>query len=188
MYSDVQLIWECWPASKKQIKGDFNFFLNICSHFKGLFVVNFVSSGREFLYILWVPLAQGKWKHSVGISNGRQIPTMSLFHSITPIPLGNICCLWMMLENAPVRQVSSVTSHLWVFSPSQISSANWSRAALHGSKISFYFLDHVEIGGRYSVICCDRGRKIFLKEDLFPSQVGVGEGNLSLDLHGAFLA
>lgn len=39
-------------------------------------------------------------------------------------------------------------------------------------------------------ILCDllyRGKKIFLEEDLFPSQVGVREGNLNLDLHGVFL-
>lgn len=138
---------------------------------------------EENLYVPWVLLAQRKWKCTVGISNWSQLPNKI----VIPIPLADICFLWKMLEDAPVRKVSLVISHLWIFSSSQISSADWSRAAFHVSDLFLFLGISGKRWGKYSVICCVRGRKIFLKKDLFPSHIRVREENLSWDLHGAFL-
>lgn len=96
-------------------------------------------SQEEDLYVLWVLLAQGKWKCTVGISYMSQLPIKSSFHNNIPIPLANICFLWMMLEDAPVRQFSLVVSPLWIFSSPQISSAGWARADFHASDFLLFF-------------------------------------------------
>ena len=127
MCSAVWLIWKCWPIIRKQIKGDINCFLNICSNFKSLFVINFVSLGSEFTYYTYCGvLAQGQWKHAVEISNLSQLPIIPLDHDIVTISLPIIYFLRMTLEDTWVRQVKFVTCQLCISSSSQISSVNWS--------------------------------------------------------------
>lgn len=145
-----------------------------------------------------VLLAQWQWKRTVEIPNLSQLPIIPLYHDIITMSLPISYILRMILEDVSVRQIRFVTCQLWIFSSSQISSVNWSRSQrdvlyavrrdlcwwqkLFVDLTCFCQLGQVEIGEQ---IFCDL--LWHRKGGLFPSWVGGREGNLSLDLHRAFL-